>query len=383
LSCNNFYGAEIREFIGSLPSLRYLNLSYNRFYGRIPLQIGNLSKLTYLDLKPFGPNNHQFYYLYPGDLQWLSHLSSLKHLDLSHMNLTTVVDWVHNINMLPALRKLYLQYTGLRNRVAFVGQSNLTALKVLDISGNNFNTTIAPNWFWNSTSLTSLNLQNCQFHGPIPDDIGSMTSLEQISLQRNNLMSTMIPSSFKNLCNLKILDLEQTNTSGDITELMDRLPNCPSSKMQMLDLTYNNVSGDLPDWSGPLTNLTYLVLATNNLTGPIPQWIWALNDLIILELAGNKLNGIVTEDHLKGLTALRFLALDNTLLQMKISPNWIPQFKLQAILLASLQLGPAFPPWLRSQTSLQLLHISNASITEIPDWFWVAFFKCRVCGSDR
>ncbi|XP_047048017.1 receptor-like protein EIX2 [Lolium rigidum] len=75
----------------------------------------------------------------------------------------------------------------------------------------------------------------------------------------------------------------------------------------------------------------------------------------------------------KRTTALRFLALDNTLLQIKISPNWIPQFKLQAIILASLQLGPAFPPWLRSQTSLQLIHISNASITEIPDWFWVAF----------
>ncbi|KAM0921623.1 hypothetical protein ACQ4PT_006600 [Festuca glaucescens] len=141
-SCNNFYGAEIPEFIGYLPSLRYLNLSYNRFYGRIPPQIGNLSKLTYLDLKPFGSNNPQFYYLYPGDLQWLSHLSSLKHLDLNHMNLTAVLDWVHEINMLPALRKLYLQYTGLRNRVDFLGQSNLTALEVLDISGNNFNTTI-------------------------------------------------------------------------------------------------------------------------------------------------------------------------------------------------------------------------------------------------
>jgi Leucine-rich repeat (LRR) protein len=105
--------------------------------------------------------------------------------------------------MLPALIKLYLQYTGLRNRVAFLGQSNLTALEVLDISGNYFSTTIAPNWFWKSTRLTSLNLKGCQFHGPIPDDIGSMTSLEQISLQGNNLMFTMIPSSFKNLCNLK------------------------------------------------------------------------------------------------------------------------------------------------------------------------------------
>jgi Leucine-rich repeat (LRR) protein len=145
LSCNNFYGAKIPEFIGSLPSLRYLNLSYTWLYGRIPPQIGNLSKLTYLDLKPFNSNISQSYYLYSGDLQWLSqYLSSLKHLDLSHMNLTTVLDWVPKINMLPALRKLYLQYTGLRNRVAFLGQSNLTAVEVLDISWNYFSTTIAP-----------------------------------------------------------------------------------------------------------------------------------------------------------------------------------------------------------------------------------------------
>jgi hypothetical protein len=142
-----------------------------------------------------------------------------------------------------------------------------------------------------------------------------MTSLEQISLQGNNLMFTMIPSSFKNLCNLK---------------------NTRSRKYQHLR-GYHGVDGPA---------LTYLVLATNKLTGPIPQWIWALSELVILELAGNKLNGIVTEDHLKGLTDLKFLALDNTLLQIKISPNWIPPFRLQAIILASLQLGPAFPSWL-------------------------------------
>jgi hypothetical protein len=65
-------------------------------------------------------------------------LSSLKHLDLSHMNLTTVLDWVPKINMLPALIKLYVQYTSLRNRVAFLGQSNLTALELYH------GTTLAP-----------------------------------------------------------------------------------------------------------------------------------------------------------------------------------------------------------------------------------------------
>uniref|UniRef100_R7VZM6 LRR receptor-like serine/threonine-protein kinase FLS2 n=1 Tax=Aegilops tauschii TaxID=37682 RepID=R7VZM6_AEGTA len=373
LSCNSFNWSEIPEFIGSFPSLRYLNLSYSLFYGRVRPHIGNLSKLAYLDLKLPSYN-----ILYSSDLRWLSHLSSLKHLDLSYINLTTAVDWVHQINILPNLRKLYLQHTGLRSTPPFLDQSNLTALEVLDISWNNFNTTIAPNWFWNTTSLTSLNLQACRFYGPIPEHIGSMASLEAIYFSGNDLMSTMIPSNFKNLCNLKILDLSGSDISGDITELMERLPNCPSNKMQVLDLTDSMVSGPMPNMAGPLTNLTCLALSQNKLTGPIPQWIWSLTELLILDLDGTELNGVVTEDHLKRLTNLKILGLGKTLLEIKVSPDWVPPFKLRAVVLQGLQLGPAFPSWLRSQTSHETLMIANASITTIPDWFWVAFSRAKI-----
>lgn len=118
-----------------------------------------------------------------------------------------------------------------------------------------------------------------------------MSSFEAIYFPGNDLMSSMIPSNFKNLCNLKILDLSASNISGDITELMERLPNCPSSKMQMLDLSGNRLGGAMPNRPGPLANLTILSLTQNELTGPIPKWIWSLTDLLVLGLDENKLNG--------------------------------------------------------------------------------------------
>jgi Ran GTPase-activating protein (RanGAP) involved in mRNA processing and transport len=46
----------IPEFIGSLKSLTYLNLSNINLGGRVPPQLGNLTKLVYLDI------HKDFYY---------------------------------------------------------------------------------------------------------------------------------------------------------------------------------------------------------------------------------------------------------------------------------------------------------------------------------
>ena len=138
------------------------------------------------------------------------------------------------------------------------------------------------------------------------------------------------------------------------------------------------LGGAMPSSPGPLTNLTCLALPQNKLTGPIPKWIWSLTELLILDLERNELHGVVTEDHLRSLTNLKILSLGHTLLQIKVSPNWVPPFKLQVVTLEGLQLGPAFPSWLRSQTSLGILLIANTTITTIPDWFWVAFSRAEV-----
>ncbi|KAF2321415.1 hypothetical protein GH714_041008 [Hevea brasiliensis] len=86
LGDNNFVGNSIPEFLGSMVSLRYLNLSVSGFQGKVPHQLGNLSNLQYLDL--------QANQLHVENLQWLSGLSFLEYLDLSIINLSAATDWL-------------------------------------------------------------------------------------------------------------------------------------------------------------------------------------------------------------------------------------------------------------------------------------------------
>ncbi|XBI14900.1 hypothetical protein VPH35_057414 [Triticum aestivum] len=362
LSCNNFSGVQIPKFVASLKSLQHLDLSFASFVGRVPPQLGNLSNLVFLSVSD-NP-------LYSDDLAWLSHLTSLQYLDMSSVNLSTSVDWVHAINKLPSLKVLCLEDSDLRKSPATLSHYNLTALRVLDISGNTFQAAFSPSWVWHITTLTYLDLSQCDFRGSIPDEMGSMTSLEEVHIAEANLAG-IIPPNLKNLCNLKIVDLHDSNTTGDIGELMERLPKCSWDKLYVLDFSDNNISGSLPNWFRPLTNLTILDLSYNYITGPVPLWIGALPKLAILHLHSNQLVGEINEDHLEGLRSLQELRMSDNSVSMVVRSDWVPSFRLQVADLKSCRIGPAFPAWLRCQSDIQVIDISNASITDnVPDWFW-------------
>ncbi|CAL4995113.1 unnamed protein product [Urochloa decumbens] len=281
LSYNNFSSASIPKFIGSFKSLEYLNLSYAVFGGRMPPQLGNLSKLVYLDI-----NSNCWGSPYTDSLTWVSRLSSLKYLDMSWTNLSLAADWIHAVSSLPSLEVLHLAGCDLRNTIANLGHYNLTALKVLGINDNSFHTAIAPNWFWHMTKLTYLDLSSCDFQGQIPYDMGNMTSLEQVYIRNNNITS----------------------------DLMERL------------------GGNLPNWLLPLKNLSYLNLFGNDITGPLPIWIGSLNNLTVLNLGSNNLVGEIYEGHLEeGLTNLQMAKEYQTINALDISnatiddntPDWL------------------------------------------------------------
>ncbi|XP_044417242.1 receptor-like protein EIX2 [Triticum aestivum] len=311
--------------------------------------------------------------IYSTDITWLSRLTSLEHLDMTGVNLSTIVHWLPVINMLPTLKVLRLPFCQLGSTPDSLQLSNLTSLETLDLSENNFHKHSRPTWFWDLTSLKHLDISFNGFYGPFPDEIGNMTSIVELDLSDNNLVG-MIPSNMKNLCKLETLDFSVNNIDGSIAELFHRLPSCSQNKLQRLSLHDNNLTGSLPTTLvEPLRNLSWLELGRNKFTGHVPVWIGELTQLTLLDLSFNNLDGVMHEGHLSRLAMLEQLILSYNSIAITLSPTWVPPFSLNWIALRSCLLGPKFPMWLKWQTSVKSLDISNTSINDmVPDWFCTA-----------
>ena len=311
LSWNYFEGRPIPSFLGSMGSLRYLDLSYAGFGGVVPHQLGNLSTIHHLDLRENSG-------LYVENLDWISHLSFLKNLDMDGVDLHREVHWLESMSMIPSLSELHLSGCRLdRNMVSFLGYANFTSLTVLDLSRNNFDQEI-PNWLFNSTSLVTLDLFNNQFKGQISESFGQLKDLDY------------------------------------------------------LDLRWNSFHGPIPTSIGNLSSLSYLVLGRNLLiNGTLPKSVGLLSNLEYLGVERTSLTGNISEVHFTTLSKLKVLSIYETSLSFHVNSNWTPPFQLEYLKATSCKMGLKFPAWLKTQKSLFYLALSNSGIVDTtPNWFW-------------
>ena len=311
LCWNDFEGRSIPSFLGSMGSLRYLDLSYAGFGGVVPHQLGNLSTLRYLNL---GYNSG----LYVENLDWISHLSFLKYLGLGWVDLHREVHWLESMSMIPSLSELILSGCRLdRNMASSLGYANFTSLTVLDLSKNNFNLEI-PNWLFNLTSLAILNLSENQFKGQISEFFGQLKYLES------------------------------------------------------LKLGWNSFHGPIPTSIGNLSSLRYLALGRNTLiNGTLPTSLGLLSNLENLGAGGTSLTGNISEVHFTTLSKLKALSIYETSLSFHVNSNWTPPFQLEHLEAGSCKMGPKFPAWLKTQKSLSHLFLSSSGIVDTtPNWFW-------------
>ncbi|GMY32252.1 receptor-like protein EIX1 [Fagus crenata] len=390
LSSNDFEGIQVPEFFGNLKNLRYLNVSFANFYGEIPPHLGNLSSLIHLDLH--GNVMHT------KNLGWLSSLSSLKYLDMGGLNLSRAgADWLHAVNMLPSLLELHLSSCELESLPPSLPFVNFTSLFVLDLSGNQFNSSI-PQWLLNLTSLTKLDLNSNSFQGSIPYDFVNLRNLEHLDL-RNNHITGQLPSFCGNLCNLETLDLAGNKFCGNIDGLFGNSSACLNNSLESLDLSVNELVGNIPDSLGRLGSLRYLYLTLNSFSGSIPASIGNLSSLQELDLTFNKMNGtipesfgqlsklvnldlfgnrwegVITEAQLMNLTSLKYFDLTtdkNQSLVFNVTYNWVPPFRLKHLKLDKCLIGPKFPIWLQVQSELIDVSITNAGISDVIPEEWVS-----------
>ena len=218
-----------------------------------------------------------------------------------------------------------------------------------------YNATGGADWTDNTHWLTNEALS--EWHGVTTDANGRVTRL---NLSANEL-SGEIPAELGNLANLSYLNLDVNELSGEIPAELGDLAN-----LQELSLLGNGLSGEIPAELGDLTNLQLLYLSANELSGEIPAELGNLANLWQLYLWGNELSGEIPAE-LGDLTNLAVLSLYVNELSGEIPAELGDLTNLQTLDLYENELSGEIPAALGDLANLQVLNLSENELSgEIP-----------------
>uniref|UniRef100_A0A7N0U1Z0 non-specific serine/threonine protein kinase n=1 Tax=Kalanchoe fedtschenkoi TaxID=63787 RepID=A0A7N0U1Z0_KALFE len=316
---NNVLAGNIPESIGSCSNLVSLDLSFNYLTGTIPASLGSLSKLRDLII-------------------WFNELEG---------------EIPDELESLGSLENLILDFNYLTGAIPS-GLSKCSKLNWLSLSNNRLSGEI-PEWIGGMDNLAILKLSNNSFYGPIPRELGDCKSLIWVDLNSNLLNGTIPVELFKQSGRIvagmvlgkiyayaKRYGDEECHGAGNLmefagirleqlTRLSTRSP-CNFTRVYrgimqpdfkhngsiiFLDISYNQLSGEIPHQIGSMYYLYILNLGHNDLSGVIPQELGNLRTLNILDLSHNRLDGLIPNS-LAGLTSLNEIDLSNNNLSGQI-----------------------------------------------------------------
>ncbi|KAM7254288.1 hypothetical protein ACFE04_031970 [Oxalis oulophora] len=161
--------------------------------------------------------------------------------------------------------------------------SNLTGLRVLNLSENFLFGKIPPEFSY-LRHLRHLKLHDNNLHGSIPVSLSLLTNLTLIALNINKLNGTLPPAFFSNCSLLRNVDISYNFLTGTIPE---EIGNCPN--LWTLNLYNNNFTGRLPQ-SLTNTSLSNLDVENNHLSGELPSVLLKnLPGLVYLHLSYNNM----------------------------------------------------------------------------------------------
>ncbi|BFI08112.1 hypothetical protein MPTK1_2g18460 [Marchantia polymorpha subsp. ruderalis] len=222
-----------------------MDLGNNNLKGSIPRQLGNLTNIRILGLY----SNHITVIL--------SNCSAVQTIILSHNS--------------PGGQLTHINFT--RQKY----------LSFLSLSGNQFSV-LFPVTLWNCSTLEwldlILDLSSNAFTGVLPQDL---SGLKNYKLPLESKLESA--SDFLNRRVLIEISLRKGENTLEYTYVLNALTS--------LDVSRNQLTGELPAELGTLHGLTYLFLADNNLEGSIPTEFGEIVDLLDLDLSKNLLSGSI------------------------------------------------------------------------------------------
>ncbi|XP_064967998.1 leucine-rich repeat receptor-like serine/threonine-protein kinase BAM1 isoform X1 [Musa acuminata AAA Group] len=338
LAGNQLQGA-IR--VSHLPSLRYLNISFNQFDGGLEWDYLGLPNLEVLDAY-----DNNFTASLPAGV---ASLKRIKYLDLGGNYFDGEIP--ASYGRLTTLEYLSLNGNDLRGRIpAELG--NLTSLKQLYLGYYNVFDGDIPTELSKLSNLVLLDLSSCGLDGEIPRQIGKLINLETLFLHSNRL-SGQIPPSLGNLTRLTLLDLSNNALTGEVPHELAAL-----TQLNLLNLFMNRLHGSIPEFVAELPNLDTLQLFMNNFTGAIPERLGSGGRIRVLDLSSNKLTGAVPAN-LCPLNQLKVLILLNNFLFGAVPASLGRCSSLTRVRLGQNYLNGSIPLGLLYLPNLNLLELQN------------------------
>lgn len=206
VECSPFNAKELPNELVQLTNLITIDLENCGLEGSLPLEIGNLTNLEYLNLK-------------------------------SNYNLSGSIPT--SIGELVNLTTLYVRGNLSGSIPPEIG--NLTQLITLSFYDNNLSGSLPPE-IGNLINLEYVTLSNNQLTGQIPSEIGNLTNLSSLFLSDNQLTGE-IPPEIGNLTNLGTLWLTNNQLSGEFpAEFLNVV-----GPYTHIHLQNNNLSGQIPE----------------------------------------------------------------------------------------------------------------------------------------
>ncbi|XP_052300928.1 receptor-like protein 1 isoform X45 [Citrus sinensis] len=313
---NNKFSGKIEEGLLNSPDLWELDISHNFLSGHIPHWMGNFSNLEILLMS----NN-----CLEGNIpvQLLNH-RTLELLSVSENYLSGSMTSSFNLS---SLKHLYAKKNALSGPIPDM-LFRSSKLMTLDLRDNGFFGRI-PGQINESSNLRVLLLRGNNLEGQIPDQICQLRRLGMMDLSHNRFNGS-IPSCFTNMLQwtignvdlfggelliLPILDFRTIGTYYNSTLYLSMSEGDEYTSPQLvkvefmtknryelyngsnlnymvgLDLSCNELTGNVPSEIGDLQKIRGLNLSHNCLSGSIPRSFSNLKMIESLDLSNNRLSG--------------------------------------------------------------------------------------------